>query len=241
MLLIGSKAIRYHFPDFPREPKDEDYAVNYKVINDTKGFELLYNPVIGNAEGVADPNTLCTLKASHLVGWDINWSKHMFDVQFLVSKGCRIIPELFYEFYRFWNSYHGKNRRSVLDMSAEDFFDNAVSCEHDHDYIHTLLKDYPTYKKVLKDGAEVDVSEDKFNSLSYSEKCDLVTEEVMVMAYERYSSLGYMHAYDKMLKKFILNHAPLWEAVFIIENFKHLHKPKFDYLKTINHGLQKAK
>ena len=28
MILIGSKAIKYWFPDFPRDPKDTDYIVD---------------------------------------------------------------------------------------------------------------------------------------------------------------------------------------------------------------------
>ena len=239
MILIGSKAIKHHFPDFPRDPKDEDYAVTTKTHNSTIECEYLINPIIGGLEGIADPNTLYTLKISHLVGWDINWDKHMFDVQFLKKKGCTIDKDLFYRLYDYWNTLHIPNKRSDLDMSAEEFFDNALKTPHD--YYHTLLNPVPTYTKVLKDDAEVDVSEDKFYALSYEEKCDLVREEVMVMAYERYKKLDYRIAYSKMLKKFIINHAPLWEALFIIENYVYLHKPSFNYFKKIDNELHKTK
>ena len=63
----------------------------------------------------------------------------------------------------------------------------------------------------------------------------------MVMAFERYRSMGYKHAYTRMLKKFILNHAPVWEALFIIENYIILHKPKFNYFKKIEDGLTTIK
>lgn len=240
MLLIGSSAIKYHFPDFPREPKDTDYAVTEHTFN-TKGIEYLYNPIIGNLDGIATPNILYTLKISHVIGWDIKWEKHMFDTQFLKSKGAKLNLNLFHNLYSFWNEHHSQNKRSDLNMTADEFFDNAVTCIYDHDFLHTLLNPYPTFKHVLKDGAEVDVDENKFNTLTFEQKCDLVTEEVMVMAYERFYKMKWMHAYSKMLKKFILNHAPLWEAIFIIENFKTLHKPKFNYFKKIENEIHNLK
>ena len=143
---------------------------------------------------------------------------------------------LFYKLYKFWNTIHNKNNRSNLDMSSNEFFNNALKTPHD--YYHTLLNESPIYTKILKDGAEVDVSEDKFNDLSFEDKCNLVREEVMVMAYERYKNYNFMKAYSIMLKKFILNHAPIWEAIFIIENYIILHRPQFDYFKKIEEKLK---
>lgn len=240
-ILIGSKAIKYWFLDFPREPKDTDYACDTEQVSGHQyNVENLYNPIICKHIGdtslkIASPYVLYTLKMSHMF-WDINWSKHMFDIQFLKGKGCILDKELFYNLYDFWNEYHGKNKRSDLKMTAEDFFDNAVECEHSHDYLHTLIKPIPTYTKILI--GEVEVGEEKFNVLSREEKLDLVREEVMVMAYERYPHMSYKLAYARMLKKFIINHAPLWEAIFIIENYIELHKPNFNYYKTINDGLK---
>lgn len=234
MLLIGSSAIKHHYPEFNRVPKDNDYAVLTK-IKGSREIEYLYNPIIGNKEGIASPDLLYTLKISHVIGWDINWEKHMFDIQFLKKKGAKLDKDLFQKLYDFWNINNGENKRSDLDMSAEEFFNNALKTPHD--YYHTLLNPTPIYMKILKDGAEVDVSEEKFNNLSFEEKCNLVREEVMVMAYERYKDYNYLKAYSVMLKKFIINHAPLWESIFIIENFITLHKPTFNYFKTINEKL----
>lgn len=236
MILIGSKAIKYWFDDFPRKGKDFDYIVEAKPKPYKEGgkIEFLLNPVFNDYPfSIMYPMDLLTLKMSHVIGWDINWEKHMFDIQFLLKKGCQLDLDMFYKLYNHWNLYHGKNKRSDLEMSAEDFFNNALENGDKHDHLHTLLTPIPTYTKVLKDGAEVEVCENKFKKLSHEEKCNLVTEEVMVMAYERYRKLPYRHAYSKMLKKFILNHAPIWEALFIIENFVELHKPKFNYYKTI--------
>jgi len=240
MVIIGSTAIKYYFPDFTREPKDLDYAVVSDIKKRGQDVEYLTNPVICEmqGEGYLSPELLYTLKMSHMF-WDVNWEKHMYDIQFLKKKGCFLVTDLFYKLYDYWNTVHAKNKRSDLKMSSEDFFDNAVKCPHSHDYLHTLINPIPTYTKVLI--GEVEVCESKFNQLSHEDKCSLVTEEVMVMAYERYSNKDYRIAYSKMLKKFIISHAPLWEAVFIIENYIELHKPKFNYLKTIENGLLKSK
>lgn len=240
MLLIGSSAIKHHYPDFPREPKDTDYVVTTNVkraINhDSKPIneEYLINDLIGHLEGVAEPNILYSLKMSHVIGWDINWEKHVFDIQFLKGKGCVLDKQLFINLYNYWHTIHGPNKRSDLDMTAEDFFDNALNTPHD--YYHTLLNPVPIYTKILKEGAEVEVCEQKFNDLSFDDKLDLVREEVMVMAFERYKKRGFQHAYSIMLKKFILNHAPLWEAIFILENYIILHKPNKNYFKIIEDG-----
>jgi hypothetical protein len=238
MILIGSKAIKFWFNDFPRDGKDFDYIVKKKykeTFEDNTKVEFLINPIFDDyPHSIMLPKELLVLKMSHVIGWDINWEKHMFDIQFLLKKGCELDKDLFYNLYDFWVSYHGKNKRSDLEMDADSFFNNALKGGYDHDYLHTLLNPIPTYTKILKDGEEVDVDEDKFNRLSHEDKCNLVTEEVMVMAYERRGKLPYKHAYSRMLKKFILNHAPIWEALFIIENFIELHKPKFNYYKILN-------
>ncbi len=242
MIVIGSTAIKYWYPDFKREPKDVDYLVLDKSRwKHREGVEYLENPKIwrwvNEHTEYLEPNLLLTLKASHLA-WDINWDKHMFDVQFLLKMGHVIDPEKFFILYKHWNEYHSKNKRSDLKMSKEDFFDNAINYnESEHDDLHKILNPEPVYTLVLKEGKEVELDEQKFNSLSHKQKLDFVREEVMVMAYERYKHLNYMSAYSKMLKKFILSHAPLFSLLFIIENYIELHKPKFNYIKTIKDGI----
>ena len=241
-VIIGSTAIKHYYPDFNREPKDLDIVTENVLQSDSK-TEYLRNDVLiqylkdnGLNQVYLSPDLLLTLKSSHIF-WNINFDKHMYDIQFLLKKGNKINIDLFYKLYKHWNVVHGLNKRSNLDMSADKFFDNAVKCEHNHDYLHTLLNPIPTYLKVLKAGAEIDVSETKFNTLNHKEKCDLVREEVMVMAYERMFSKDYRINYHRMLKKFLMNHAPMWEAIFIIENWIELHKPEINFINKINNQL----
>jgi hypothetical protein len=250
MILIGSKAIKHWFPDFPREPKDTDWAIiseRYLQNSEKKeNEELLVNPVLCNAYNwpnnptICGPDELYTLKMSHLF-WDINWEKHEWDATWLREKGCSLNYPLFHKLYAYFNELHGKNKRSDLKMSASDFFDNALICEYDHDWLHTLLKPLPTFNKVLKDGAEVEVDYNKFQMLTEQEKEDLVREEIYIMAFERWPNMYYKRAYGRMLKKFILSHAPLWEAIWILENYKRLCKTDFNFIKHLNQKINERR
>tara|TARA_R110000796_G_scaffold159388_3_gene276170 strand:- start:2557 stop:3333 length:777 start_codon:yes stop_codon:yes gene_type:complete len=247
-VLIGSKAIKFWFETFPREPNDTDYAVLEKRDRDGS-IEYLYNPVLveycnsDRKQFIVDNalipsiDTLLTLKASHLF-WDIKWEKHLFDACYLIKKGAKINKELFYDLVKFWEKLHGPRKNSDLTLDADAFFDNAINGKNglDHDHLHTLIKEVPTYTKILKGETSVEPCEDLFNNLSYDLKKSLFEEEVMVMAYERFRKIGYRHAFTKMLKKFIMNHAPLWGVPFIIENYLELEKPSINYYKTIENG-----
>lgn len=249
-VVIGSAAMRYHFKDFNRKPKDLDIAVPNEYIADitrevysddarldgTK-VEVLVNPFIVKAadDVILNPDLLLTLKMSHLF-WDINWEKHMYDVQFLLNKGAKYNKDLFYELYQYWNTYHGKNKRSDLKMSAADFFDNALK-EFDHDHLHTLINPTPTYLSMLAENAEVEIDEEKFKAASDEDKENLVREEVMVMGFERFRKLGYKRANLRMLKKYIISHVPMFAASFVIENYIKLLKPAYDFVKTIEEKL----
>ena len=254
-LIIGSTAIKAHFPDFNRNPKDLDYVVEKKDQKNTKEVEYLENPVLFKyqKEGYLEPSLLYTLKVSHLVYIDLNWSKHLWDFLFLKNKGCKINLELFYELYEYWGTIHPKNRRSNLDMSASEFFDNALEYPIPHDEIHEILLEHPyfegqqrpMYTKVLKNGAEVAICEEKFLSLTHKEKMNLVIEEVVVMAQERNFHKNYKINYFRMLKKFVISHCILPESIFILENWVELEKCPFNYKEFLNektkqHGLQEA-
>lgn len=248
MLLIGSKRLKQLYPDFNREPKDEDWVVGDNTLKGSKTVEFLYNPILikyceDNNLKEVNGDVLYTLKLSHTVGWRLennSWDKHVWDITFLKDQGCNIIWSLFYDLHKFWESIHGVNKRSDLDMSAEEFFDNVVGYPIEHDYLHTLLIKHPyfegqlepTYKKILI--GEVDVSMDKFHQLSEKQKFNVVFEEVAVMALERYEKLGFRRAYKRMLDKFIISHAKLPEAIWILENYKLISRPPFNYIEHLN-------
>lgn len=236
MILIGSTRLKELCPDFPREPKDIDYIVEDRTFyKSSKDIEYLDNPGFDLSKPL-DLNDLYTLKLSHMF-WDINWEKHLFDIRWLQDHtDAKVDKDLFYKLYQFWTDYHGENKRSELALSADEFFNNAVDTEHDHDWVHTLIKNPPTFTKILI--GEVEVSEEKFNQLSHTDKLSLAREEVYVMAWERMQHMHYRQAYGKMLKKFIMNHAPLWEAIFILDNYNELAKPEYNFIEHINNQIE---
>jgi hypothetical protein len=241
-LIIGSTAIKYYYPDFPREPKDLDVAVlTTKGINGRiNNTEFLENPIIFKYQqnGYLSPDLMLCLKVSHLF-WDINWEKHLYDVSFLLSKGHKWDVNIILELIEQWKEILPKVRRSKLDMSKADFFTNSVNENtNQHDYLHTLLKKVPTFTKLLKEGCEVEVEESKWNLLSFQEKHDAVFEETAVMAYERYKEIDYRSAFKRQLKDNIIKHFPLWMALFSIENYRKIEKPIYNYKQKIQDGLQ---
>lgn len=251
-LLIGSRAILHHFPDFPRTPQDWDMVVepgcesNYEL--DGEVFELYNIPPLykrRNLEresldgiGIATPEELLTLKVSHLF-WDIKWEKTMWDVVWLKKKGLEIDMDLFRELYDFWCGEKGTPKRSDLTVTKDQFFDNALMGGLDHDYLHTLINPVPTYTKILIDPNGVEVSEDKYNLLSHEEKLELVREECYVMAYERLANRHYKTAYEWMVKQMILVHAPFYEALFIINNYDELRKPLYNFKEKLDYELSR--
>lgn len=259
-IIIGSSAIKYWFPDFKRLPKDLDYIVkDSKKYKNSKGIEYLSNPIFFKKEnskfiknGYITPDAIYVLKISHSL-WSLDncsWERHMWDIQWLKEKGCKFIPELFYELFNYWEELHGKRKSSNLQMSAEDFFNNAIDYPIPHDDIHKLLiqhpyfkgQEQPTYVKILKEGQEVDVCMDKFSNLTEEEKFNVVFEEVAVMSLEnRFSKKMYWKAkYERMLKKFITSHAKIEESLWIIQNHKKLlcNLP-FNYEQFLNLEISK--
>lgn len=239
-MVIGSTAIKHYFTDFPREPKDLDIAVYSKDgLKNKMGVEYLENPVIlkYQDEGFLKPDLMLSLKISHMF-WKTNWEKHMFDIQFLLKKGCKYNLSLVQELRSLWENVLPKIKRSKLGQSKEDFFDNAVNENtNQHDYWHTLLTEIPAYTKILKENCEVELDFNKWENLSFEEKCDVVFEETAVMATERFKNTDYRLAYKRQLKQNIIKHFPEPIALFAIENYIQLEKPKFNFIEIINSKL----
>lgn len=237
-ILIGSRAIKYHFPDF-REPKDYDYlifdksAVEQTTDSNVK-TEFLVNPIFKDYPLlIMLPNDLYTLKISHLF-WDINWDKHMYDTMFLRDKGCVFNRELFDKLYTHWSEYHGKQKKSNLTLPTEVFFQNAINYKLDHDLLHTFIHPEPAYLLITKNDGTVATDDEKFDALSDEDKSRIVTEECRVMAAERLNRRDYRVVHKWMYKKLILNHLPLEQALFAIFNYRELHLPTYDYVSVIN-------
>jgi hypothetical protein len=245
-VLIGSKALNYHYPDYPiKENTDTDYAVDIpNLLSDKKNnIEFLYNPIIcnmykNNPIKIISPDDLLSLKISHMF-WDINFDKHMYHIQFLLDKGHQYDLDIINELKEYWLKVHPKIRRSNLVQSKEEFFNNNVNEDTEqHDHLHTLINPIPMYTLLLKEGSEVELDESKWGNLTFEQKCDVVFEESAVMAYERYTErTHYREAYRLQVKDNIIKHFPFYIAMFAIENYKKVYQPKINYRELINNKL----
>ena len=239
--VCGSMAISYHYPDFPRIPKDIDYFTEKSCKSPIVGVELLKNPLFfkHSKNVILSPNEMLSLKISHLF-WDFNWEKTMYDVQFLLKKGCTYDLDLLNKLKEYWTKVLPKIRRSELAQGKDDFFTNNINEDVDqHDKYHYILEEIPAFTKLLKDGAEVELDESKWDKLSFEEKCDVVFEEAAVMAFERYPKMDYRRSYKKQLKDNIIKHYPEYIAIFAVVNYIKLEKPKYNFKIKLENGIKK--
>ncbi len=240
MTLIGSAAIRYWYPDFPREPKDIDVLTLEEprvVPGNDIARPIEYHRIrplhlwADSDQEALGPQELYTLKLSHIF-WDIKWEKHMFDIVWLKRKGCHLIPSLFRQLYAFWVTKRGEPPRANLNMSKAEFFDNALKNQDRHDLLHAVLKNQPTYTKILV--GEVATSDVLFSQLSHEDKLSLIEEETCVMAYERLAGRDWRSAYIAQLKQMILHHLPFEQAIFAADNYYELRLPKRNYKEVLD-------
>lgn len=233
-MLIGSRAIKYHFPDF-REPDDTDYFSKTAVPD----AECFWHHTLESYQGgpIATPDEMYTVKMSHIF-WDIKWSKHVGDIMFLQSKGAKLVPELYDILYPLWVERNGRKKVN-LNMSPADFFNSRVVRVYDHDSIHRSIAYYdrPLYESILRDGHEVAVSRNKFETLPFEDKLKLVREEVYATALERQIipsdyTFSPRSAYNWALKKTIIDFSKGWFPLFIGENLLQLRKPDVDYVQV---------
>jgi hypothetical protein len=237
MLIIGSEALRHYFEDFDRKPKDIDIAVQDKSKRINSTLEYLYNPVILKYQqgGYLKPEYMLNLKVSHLF-WNISWDKHMWDVQFLLSKGYEIDYSMCKELYNFWNGNIHRKRHINFNKSKEEFFNLPKEAGLEHDEIHRIINPEPLYLKVLQGEVKVDIN--LLDKLNYDDKFNLFKEEIYVMGFERYRNLpSYRHVQRKMIKHYIVNNAPFKGGLFVIENYIKYLGLRFDFIAFINNTI----
>lgn len=217
MFIFGSTLVKKLFPDF-REPKDKDWVVFDKsqVSLTVPGVEeFYYLPCSPAREMTADE--IYTVKVSHAIR-DIHWSKTMTDIRFLQRKGCKLIPGFLQELRAYWDEYHGVQRRTNFDIAPEKFFNDKVKRVVPHDQLHVMLKDPPTYVKILHTG-KVEPSEGLFQSLTPEEQVSVAFEEAFVIALERFGHREGLNAYHLAQMALVTRIHPVWIADFVINNW----------------------
>lgn len=252
--LIGSRAIKYWFPDF-RDVSDADW--DYQSPTDagiyppvTDKYDIFIDPRLGQWEwgDIATPDELYTMKISHGY-WDINgtWAKHAADIVFLQRKGAKFIPELHDLLLGIWKERYRKNPIS-LNKSADEFFTDHVPYVYVHDTVHESVAyhERPWYESYLKDGSDVMVDNAKFWALPLESQLEAVREEIYVIALERVlipndfkksPGLAYRWALRRVATSLFKNK---W-ATFVLLHLDELGKPDVDFVKRHKENAHKLR
>lgn len=248
LTLIGSRAIKHHFPDFRDVTNrdwdwhaDEDIA-DTEFMVDTHNDMFIDDRLAAWPWGmVATPDELYTLKCSHLA-YEINgpreWDKHAADVVWLERKGCRFLRPLYDVVQPIWRERYKPSPTKLAGASKAGFFADAVVRKFDHDSLHASVAylDRPMYESVLKDGSEVDCSWEKFEALHLQQQLWLCREEVFVTALERilipadYKGSP-RAAYHWALRRTITSLFKGPWSLFVVLHLDELMDPKCDYLQ----------
>jgi hypothetical protein len=229
-ILIGSYAILQHYKDF-RKCSDIDIAtIDVKYSSTIKNQKIEFKPIpplfkhhneidwSKGSVGVPSVDMLYTLKCSHL-SWDIHWGKTAKDVIFLKSKGAYIIDELYEELYQYWETIHKSKKHINLNITNNEFFDNNVKYNQEHDKLHDKYKFYdrPLYELCKHNINKAILSQDIFNSWSKEKQLQLAIEEIKVIAEERFNFKT-----KQAIKHLILSMSRGWFNKFLINNLEEL-------------------
>lgn len=248
LTLIGSQAMRMHFPDARATTNsDWDWHTGDVSVRDRWVSEdiLGHNDVFIDERllawpwgEIATPDELYTMKISHGY-WDINgsWDKHAADIMFLQRKGCRFIPELHDLLLDIWKDRYPKNPIS-LDKSAKEFFTDHVHYIYVHDTVHESVAyhDRPWFESILREGSDVMVDSDKFWAMDLPDQLELCREELYVIALERvlipndYKGSP-MRAYRWALRRLCTSLFKNKWATFVLLHLDELSRPDVDYVK----------
>lgn len=200
-------------------------------------------------EGYASPNSLFTIKCSHL-GWDNPmWKKHYLDVLFMKQKGCVIDEELFAKLICYWKKEFGNKEFLSLKQDKRNFFTDNVQYVVDHDLLHekAASPNRPMYEKCLKENEDVLIDKDKFEKLSFEDKVRMLQEEIHVILYERWiipaklrgdKDVSWLKCYPWSLRKTITTLTKNEFTEFIIRNIDKFYKPNIVIINNLNNFLE---
>lgn len=247
MLIVGSTALEY-FGLNRNEPKDLDrwfsdkYVEGMGEMDDTSVPDIIYQSLAWHYShnGYVTPDAIYTIKMSHLP-WDIKWEKTKNDIIWLKSKGCQLIPELYKDLKKHWETVNGDKSFLSLLQNKEEFFNDFVHYEHDHDYLHEVVASpsKPMYSMCLKEGEAVLTDHSKFLNMSGDDQVRMFREEIAVIALERWVlnpkcniGVSWYEAHGMSLKKTIISLTKNWATDFLIHNLEKFVRPDFSYYKN---------
>lgn len=207
------------YPDYGDTTVFENEQLYYKLSSETRN------------SGIATLTDILAIKMSHL-SWDIFWWKHVQDILFLRSQGVSVNEELYNALKEHWKVEHGNKDYLSLYRTKDEFFDDFVPKQWEHDYLHTLVaqNSVPVYESCLKEGHDVYIDKQKFDMLHHDQKVRMFKEEIAVIALERWvipskQNIPICHAWSKSLHKTVTALTKGWASEFIIENIEEFLQP----------------
>lgn len=221
--------------------KDMHEELNLKYVEVQEVPMHIYDMVEVDLAGIPSKDALYTIKCSHF-GWDIKWDKTKADILFMKSKGCKLIPELYEALKQHWQNEHGDKSFLSLDKSKDEFFNDFVEYNYDHDYLHELVAypEAPMYTHCLKDGHEVLIDEAKFRAMPFEDQVRMFREEITVIACERWlltskcrGKVSWMKAYRMALRKTVTALTKNWATEFLVLNIEEFVQPDYSYFKHL--------
>ena len=235
-ILVGSKAAKIHIPTF-REGNDVDYWSLEKLWNcDSSIIPKEIIPLFEHDSLVnrcATLNDLLTIKLSHLP-YDILWKKHLNDYLVFKKHGAQINRALYVALQQHWENVHGNKSFLSLYRTKDNFFDDYVEKEQEHDYLHELVAypDKPIYTQCLREGQEVMIDWSKFLLMSFEQQVKMFREEINVIATERWllptkdsGRITFREAYSKSLHKTVTALTKGKASRFLCENIEEFIRP----------------
>lgn len=265
-VLVGSRALAFWLPDFKcREDADWDFiwtGTGDYSLNLIKGRTEVHYGTDLNNKNIVDNWTcwdeahpqyyvmslegLALLKRSHLHR-DHFFNKHITMYHHHLSKYALwddpVWVELLNERIKLTKKAYPQ-RNPSLKQSNDDFFDDFVGKEFEHDWLHELVAYYdrPLFERLKKpENTESAWCEgDLWEEFSHEDKCRCVAEETHVIACERFMvPSGWKHyqklAYFKALHKVCTTLTSGWFRDWAIDNYPEivtLYDPsKFDKVR----------
>ena len=265
-ILIGSRALNYWYPEMkPKDDSDWDIICNrpgafeddLNILIEWHDPWLLNNEefhhytselhtvnICGQKVYVCNPIGLGIIKRSHL--WrDLKFNKHITHWhKYLKKYTVNYQPidwALLAERTRMTHALYPQGNPNLM-QSKENFFDDAVKKQHNHDYLHELFAYYdkPLYARLLRNAELAWCEESKWQKLPHEDKLKCIAEEVQVITTERFmvpNSWKYPSklAYAKALQKVCTTLCSGWFRSYSIDYYPELlqmyNASKFDKVK----------
>jgi hypothetical protein len=233
--------------------KTKNITSNHLLYKETYNNNKILTCPYGNRFDVVATDFLYELKKSHRFIRK-NHKKTMNDFYYILDNYIDKKEYIESEFYRlrFQETLVNANRSTKhikLNQDKDGFFDTkGVTYIYDHDSIHRAVSFYkkPLYINYLKENESVLCDKNKWEILTYEDKCKAVLEEAYVIAIERYLSKNSkktrLEAFETGLEKICTTLCKGWFREFAYENYRtilNMYSNNFydKFVKDLNSGL----